>query len=143
MLDTSVDKDVGFGYIERRTHSDTRGRFFTLGTEQLDDKRLRKGGMHILEVSWAHGVLPPRILHNRLVCAWGSNLPEQVLIHFAHVREHGITLIPTACQLVCDLSYGAYMSAGGVLTANIFALLPPSKTLHGGGSLLALQNSVA
>lgn len=80
----------------RPTSTDRRRRyyrkFFTFVAEQIGDERLRKDGLQILTAVRVHGIPPPLILQNRLISAWASNPPEQVLKYFEQMREEGVTL---------------------------------------------------
>ncbi|CAK0909501.1 unnamed protein product [Prorocentrum cordatum] len=70
----------------------TRRMFFSLVAGHVDDRYLRKNGFKMLEVVQAHGITPPHILQSRLICAWGSKLPEKLLDYFARMQKNGITL---------------------------------------------------
>jgi len=104
LLDLILEKDMNYDYKPVAALADTGSRFFSLVAGQLDDERLRNEGLRILAVVRAHGIQPPHILQNRLVCAWGSKLPEQVLEYFAKMREDGFALSSAACRcLVADM----------------------------------------
>jgi len=90
-------------YEDKWTHfstmpPDARTRFFTLVAGQLDDERLREDGLNILMTVRTHGVQPPVILQDRLICAWGSKLPDNVRECLKDMQEEGLTLSSSACQ---------------------------------------------
>lgn len=90
MLERGVDYDYD------AIPMNTRSMFFTLVVGHVDDKYLRKNGFKMLEVVLAHGITMPHILQDRVICAWGSKLPENLLEYFARMREDGISLSSTA-----------------------------------------------
>merc|ERR1719277_1906401 len=100
-------------YDYKWTHSRTippeaHSRFFALVAGQLDDERLRRDGLRILAAVRDHGVQPPFILQDRLICAWGSKLPEQVLHYLGAMQESGLALSPTACRrVIADMAGSA------------------------------------
>jgi len=82
--------------------ADTRTTFFSFVAGQLDDDRLRKDGLLILVAIRDHGIQPPHVLQDRLVCAWGSKPPVQVLNYFKQMREDGFTLSSSACRCMLE-----------------------------------------
>jgi len=78
----------------------TRRRLFKLMAENLDEKRLRDDGLHLLEAFQTHGIMPANIAQNRVICAWRSKLPEHVLEHFVKMRESGVRLSSTAYRCI-------------------------------------------
>ncbi|CAK0904636.1 unnamed protein product, partial [Prorocentrum cordatum] len=92
LFNTILEQGADSDYNVKNLRFATRSRFFTLVAEHLDDERLRKDGLQVLEAVRAHGIPPPLALQDRLVCAWGSRLPEQVLSYFARMQEQGLTL---------------------------------------------------
>jgi len=80
--------------------AETRTTFFSFVAGQLDDERLRKDGLQILVAIRDHGIQPPHVLQNRLVCAWENKPPEFVLNYFKKMREDGFTLSSAACRCI-------------------------------------------
>jgi len=80
--------------------ADTRTTFFSFVAGQLDDERLRKDGLQILVAIRDHGIQPPHVLQNRLVCAWEDKPPEFVVNYFKKMREDGFTLSSAACRCI-------------------------------------------
>lgn len=98
--------------IPQKAHS----RFFELVAGQLDDERLRKDGLRILAAVREHGVQPPYVLQNRLIRAWESKLPEQVLYCLRTMQEDGLALSPTARRrVIADMAGSA--QEGGTTSA--------------------------
>ncbi|CAK0842713.1 unnamed protein product [Prorocentrum cordatum] len=100
LFDHIRKRDLACEHTPTAVPEATRISFFTLVAEQFGDEQLRKGGLQILAAVQAHGVQPPQILQNRLICAWGGTLPEQVLDYFVEMREEGIALSSAACRCI-------------------------------------------
>ncbi|CAK0842715.1 unnamed protein product [Prorocentrum cordatum] len=100
LFDHLLQADLDYDCMATAIPEATRISFFTLVAEQFGDERLRRDGLHILAAVQAHGVQPPHILQNRLICAWGGTLPQQVLDYFVKMREEGIALSSAACRCI-------------------------------------------
>lgn len=105
LFDQILEKYMSCDYKPTATVPvDTRSRFFSFVAGHLDDKRLRQDGLQILVAVRDHGIQPPHILQNRLVCAWGCKLPDPVLNYFKNMREEGFALSSAACRcLMADM----------------------------------------
>jgi len=78
----------------------TTRNFFKLVAESLDDKRMQEEGLKFLEVIRAHGISPSTIAQNRLIVAWRSKLPENVLAYFVKMKDAGVMLSSTAYRCI-------------------------------------------
>jgi pentatricopeptide repeat protein len=78
----------------------TRRRLFKLMVENLDEARLRKDGLQLLEAFQTHDIMPTNLAQNRVICAWRSKLPEHVLQYFAEMRRGGVMLSATAYRCI-------------------------------------------
>jgi len=94
LLNQLMDKGVDYDF--RAMNLNVRTRFFKLVSENADEKYLRENGLKLLETIQAHGMMPPNLVQNRVICAWRSKLPKHVLEFFAKMREDGVALSSTA-----------------------------------------------
>jgi len=78
----------------------TASKFFKLVAESLDDKRMREDGLKFLEVIRAHRVSPSTLAQNRLLVAWRSKPPDDVLAYFVKMKDAGIMLSSTAYRCI-------------------------------------------
>jgi len=67
-------------------------RFFKLVLENAPDDRIQKHGLQLLDLIRAHGISPSFPMQNRLVAAWKSKLPENVLHYFVKMKSDGVVL---------------------------------------------------
>ncbi|CAK0898561.1 unnamed protein product [Prorocentrum cordatum] len=81
-------------------NSSTVGKFFRLVVEHLDEQRMREIGVQLLDVIQAHGLAPTAIVQNRLICAWKSKPPDEVLRALVGLRDRGVRLTPTAYRCI-------------------------------------------
>jgi len=101
LLDQILDKHMNCDYNPTvHTETDARNSFFTYVAGQLNDGRLRKDGLQILGAVGDHGIQPPLILQDRLVCAWDCKVPDQVLNYFKKMRQEGLALSSAACLCI-------------------------------------------
>jgi hypothetical protein len=124
LFDQILKKETDCDYKPAEIPEDARSSFFALVAGQLCDERLRKDGLQILTAVRAHGVQPPHVLQNRLICAWGGKPPEQVLDYLTKMREEGVALSSAACRCIladvvgstggkaCPSPVGAVVSQG-------------------------------
>ncbi|CAK0891619.1 unnamed protein product [Prorocentrum cordatum] len=78
----------------------TVSKFFKLVAESLDDKRMRDEGLKFLEVIRAHRVSPSTLAQNRLIVAWRSKPPDDVLAYFVKMKDAGVMLSSTAYRCI-------------------------------------------
>jgi len=78
----------------------TASKFFTLVAESLDEKRMREEGLKFLEVIRAHRVSPTTFAQNRLIVAWRSKPPENILAYFVKMKDAGVMLSSTAYRCI-------------------------------------------
>jgi pentatricopeptide repeat protein len=78
----------------------TASKFFKLVAESLDDKRMREEGLRFLDVIQAHKVSPSTLAQNRLLVAFRSKPPENVLAYFVKMKESGVLLSSTAYRCI-------------------------------------------
>jgi RNA recognition motif-containing protein len=120
---------MGCDYDPKAVQKAMRGRFFALVAGQLDHERLRKDGLNILLAVRAHGIQPPHILQNRLIDAWESSLPEQVLSHFTRLRERAArkqdfsTLSSAMCRCIMADMIGSTNEAGRTCHVSVDAAI--------------------
>jgi hypothetical protein len=95
-----LEEGMGPSFEPETIPIETRSRFFAFVSGQLDDEYLRRNGLPVLAMVRAHGVKPPHVLQNRLICAWGNRPPEQLLRYFLKMREEGVALCSSACRCI-------------------------------------------
>jgi pentatricopeptide repeat protein len=78
----------------------TAGKFFNLVAASLDDKRMREEGLKFFEVIQAHRVVPSTHAQNRLIVAWRSKPPDEVLAYFVKMKDAGVWLSSTAYRCI-------------------------------------------
>ncbi|CAK0891620.1 unnamed protein product [Prorocentrum cordatum] len=78
----------------------TASKFFKLVAESLDDKRMREEGLKLLDVIRAHRVSPSTLAQNRLIVAWRSKPPVDVLAYFVEMKDAGVMLSSTAYRCI-------------------------------------------
>jgi pentatricopeptide repeat protein len=80
----------------------TAGKFFNLVAESLDDERMREEGLKFFEVIHAHKVFPSTHAQNRLIVAWRSKPPDDVLAYFVKMKDAGARLSSTAYRCIME-----------------------------------------
>jgi len=98
LMNQLMDKGVDYDYSAMSLN--VRTRFFKLVSENADEKYLRENGLKLLETIQAHGMMPPNLVQNRVICAWRSKLPKHMLEFFAKMREDGVALSSTAYRCI-------------------------------------------
>jgi pentatricopeptide repeat protein len=73
-------------------HKAVSNSFFQLVAETLDDKRIQKDGLLLLDLVLAHGIDPSATIQNRLLAAWKSQLPECIVRYFLKLKSAGVIL---------------------------------------------------
>jgi len=95
MLESGAVPDV-----QRCGSKATAINFFKLVADSLDDKRMQTEGLRLLDVMRAHGVQPPTLAQNRLIVAWRSKPPDNVLAYFVKMKDAGVALSSTAYRCI-------------------------------------------
>ena len=75
-------------------------KFFKLVAETLDDKRMQKDGLSLLNFHRAHRIEASRTIQNRLIDAWNKRPPEFVLKYFLEMKSEGVILSRLAYRCI-------------------------------------------
>jgi len=94
MLKTGVACD------KQSIYSGTASRFFKLVATNLEDTRMQKDGIQLLQMLLAHGLSPTNLIQNQLIRSWKSKLPCHVVEVFVNMREKGVHLSATAYRCI-------------------------------------------
>jgi len=123
LLERILEESMDCDYKPDALQKDISSGFFKLVAGQLDNERLRRDSLNVLLTVRGHGIQPPHILQDRLVHAWESKLPEQVLNLFKELQEQGCTLSSAACQCVVADMKGSTDEAGRMCHVSVDAAI--------------------